>query len=264
MKSSEWDLEILPGYENVGYSFGVVKGIGCYWGKCYYCKYHHKPVYREFDSIPIINYPGNKYIWLHTFSISPSMIKNIFSKLSYRPDVNYMTYMRADESILKALQYAFSRTESQTSNFLFDLGIEVPSNRMLGWMKKGSTTEEYLKLIEFLCGHGCRLHFNLMTDWPNLMEDDVKEISRFLDNLRCVDGHKTITANLYPLQVVYDRPFMKEFKGNLIKEDNAFWDIDIFHPILTDRQRELNDYVRRLYDVFPFLHFEDFTGRPLF
>jgi radical SAM superfamily enzyme YgiQ (UPF0313 family) len=262
--TSEWGLDILPGYENVGYSFGIVKGIGCYWGKCYYCKYHHKPVYREFETIPIIEYPGHKYIWLHTFSISPSMIKSIYSKLPNRPDVSYMTYMRADESILKALQYAFDRTKIPTENLMFDLGIEVPSNRMLSWMKKGTTVEAYLKLIEFLGKCGCRLHFNLMTDWPQLTEEDVKEVGSFLTKLGYIEGHQTITANLYPLQVVYDRPFMKEFKGNLLKEDNPFWNIDIFHPILTDRQKAINDSIRKMYSEFPFLHFEDFTGRPLF
>lgn len=262
--TSNWGLDILSGYSNIGYSFGIVKGIGCYWGKCYYCKYHHKPVYREFESIPIIDYPGHKYIWLHTFSIEPKTIKDIYTKLPNRSDVSYMTYMRADDRILKALQYAFDRTSAPTENFMFDLGIEVPSNRMLQWMKKGSTVESYLKLVEFLCKHKCRLHFNLMTDWPNLTEEDVKEIGSFLTKLGYIEGHQTITANLYPLQVVYDRPFMKEFGDQLVKEENPFWSIDIFHPILTDKQRHINDSVRALYSKFPFLYFEDFTGRPLF
>jgi len=261
---SKWGLEVLKDYDSIGYSFGVVKGIGCYWGKCYYCKYHHKPEYRKFEEIPIIDYPGHKYIWLHTFSIEPKMIRQIYSRLPERNDVSYMTYMRADKSILDSLKFAFKRIKAPTSNLLFDLGIEVPTNRMLKWMRKGSSVEEYLELIEFLSKNNCRMHFNLMTDWPNLIEDDVKNIEIFLEKLKLIDGYENITANLYPLQVVYDRPFMVEFGDNLVKEKNPFWDIDIFHPILTSRQREINDSIRTLYSNFNFLHFEDFTGRPLF
>jgi hypothetical protein len=263
IETSDWNLNVLSGYDNIGYSFGIVRGIGCYWGKCYYCKYHHTPVYRTFKEIPIIEYPGHKYIWLHTFSISPRMIRDIYSNIPNRNDVSYMTYMRADDSILKSLQYAFNKTKAPLTNFLFDLGIEVPSNRMLKWMKKGSTVESYLKLIKFLCENGCRLHFNLMTDWPNLLDEDVKNIESFLTKLSCIKGHETITANLYPLQIVYDRPFIKEFT-NLIKEDNYFWAIDIFHPVLTSEQKRVNNNIRKLYSNFPFLHFEDFTGKPLF
>jgi hypothetical protein len=259
----KWNLEVLPGYENVGYSFGITIGTGCYWGECCYCKMHKGPVYREFEEIPIIDYPGNKFIWLHTFSIEPDMIRSLIPKLENRNDVNYITYMRADKNIYKALKYAFKNKKVDGSHLYFDLGIEVPSDRMLNWMKKGSTVKNYLNVIDLLYKQNCRMHFNLMTEWPNITEEDVDSIGRFLLELEKIGCAKNVTANLYPIQIVYDRQFFHEFK-DVYKEHNPFWDMDIYHPNLTEEQININNKVRKLYANFPFLHFEDFSGRPLF
>jgi len=260
---TNWNLEILPGYDNIIYSFGITNGIGCYWGKCSFCKYHHKAIYREFENIPMIDYPGHKYIWLHTFSMPSYMINEIYSKLPNRKDVSYITYMRADKKILNSLKKVFNKPSIPTENLMFDLGIEVPSNRMLKWMKKGTTVESYLELINFLCKKKCKLHFNLMVDWPNLTEEDVKDVENFLKNLKTIEGHNTIVAKLYPLQIVYDRPFIKEFRDILIQEKNSFWNVNIFHVCLTEEQKSINNSLRNLYNNFPFSNFEDFTGRKL-
>lgn len=258
-----WKLDVLPGYENVGYSFGITKGIGCYWGECCYCKMHKGAIYRDFTDLPIIEYPGNKFIWMHTFSISPEMVRTVLPSIPKREDVNYITYMRADKNIYNALVYAFKNLKVDGNYLFFDLGIEVPSDRMLKWMKKGSTVKDYLKVIELLYKHNCRMHFNLMSEWPNLVDEDVTKVDYFLSCLEKIGCAKNVTANLYPVQVVYDRPFFHEFK-DVYKENNSFWAFDIYHPNLSERQAELNNKIRRLYSEFPFLHFEDFSGKPLF
>jgi radical SAM superfamily enzyme YgiQ (UPF0313 family) len=224
---------------------------------------HRDPVYREFNEIPIIDYPGNKFIWLHTFSIPPEMIRDVLPKLPDRNDVNYITYMRADKNVYESLLYAFKKLRVSGNFLFFDLGIEVPSNRMLKWMKKGSTVQNYLKVIELLYKNNCRMHFNLMSEWPNLTEDDVIQTEYFLSELVKIGCAKNITANLYPIQIVYDRPFFNEFK-DVYKENNDFWSFNISHPNLNEEQININNKMRKLYRNFPFLHFEDFSGKPLF
>jgi hypothetical protein len=262
-KELMWNLEYINENKDIWYTFALEKYHGCYWNKCRYCKIVDDESYRNFKEIPIINHSGHKNIWLHTYSISPNTIKELFHKFPKRNDVSYMTYMRADNAILKALKESFYKMVAPTKNLLFSLGIEIPSNRMLKLLRKGSTIKQYLNVIKLLCDYGCEIHFNLMTDWDNLTKNDVDNVNYFLTELSKIEGAKNIMADLYPIQVVYDRPFAKDFK-NLIKEENSNWDLDIYHPLLDDKQIKLNDQIRKLYHNFNFSKFIDFTGRKLF
>ena len=88
---SEWNLPKFDIEGDIGYCVSLIQGIGCYWGKCTFCKQKGDLFDRNLDKIPIVKHNGHKYIWLHTLSLSPEMMKRYYPTFENRNDVSYQT-----------------------------------------------------------------------------------------------------------------------------------------------------------------------------
>jgi hypothetical protein len=240
-----WGLEIPPGFDNVGYDFSLVRGKGCWWGKCIFCKWadHLKSndygvlPYKE---IPVIDYPGNKYIWLNSASMFPEDIIKVYSNLPNRTDVYYSSYIRGDEKTYEALEKALCEADDMAKQMVFALGVELPERRLLSYVKKGTTPEILLKTIKLLLDKGCLVNLNFILGWPELTWDNAYEISDWFSNL---NGYNNLTAILYRLMIIDDRPIytMSDRPIALMSSMNGTL---VYKYILNEEQIKINEFIR--------------------
>lgn len=275
-QTSEWNLSIPESNDDIGYSVSLTKGVGCYWGKCTFCKQIGTLTDRKMDSIPIIEHPGKKYIWLHTFAMSPRMIKKFYPTFPDRNDVKYSTYIRADRPVINALNDVLPSLQVDPKHLGFNVGIEFPSNHMLEHMKKGVTVKEYLDFIKLTDSIGSMLHFNLIIGWKNTTWDDVREVDNFLNQLYKISKPNSITVNLYPLIIVENRYVWDEYKNEKIcwysdtnikkwpGQDQYIWDVKMGEPVLSKEQNKIKKRLQELYHSYPWLVLYDWTNDMLY
>ena len=274
---TEWGLEIPKNVKgDIGYAVSLTKGKGCYWSKCRFCKITGELNYRDIDEIPIIDHDGHKYIWLHTFALSPKMIDKYYTQFPDRNDVTYQTYIRADRANVEAYKKVLPKLKVDPKYFGFDVGIEFPTNRMLQYMNKGTTIQDYLDFIKITSENETRLHFNLIINWKYTNWDDVKNVEKWLNDVTKITKPNTITANLYPLVIVSDRGLWDEYDESEIKfyNDNHkshldwnninIWDAKMGDPILSEESKEISRELQKLYHSFPFLKLHDWIGQSLY
>jgi len=63
---------------------------------------------------------------------------------------------------------------------MLGLGIEFPSDRMLKYAGKGSTTAEMLETLRICQENRIRVNGNFMLGWNTLIEVDIRELEDFL------------------------------------------------------------------------------------
>ncbi len=162
---------------------------GCYWGKCIYCNIKEAPkdFFRKrehFDyGFSRLDHPGKKIVRLNTGSITPAYIRDVFSTLPNRPDLEYRTFMRCSRAENRALREVLEKRGSDFPQITLGIGIEFPSDRMLGWMNKGITAADILETLEICAEYGLHANGNIIFGWENLTEDDIREARRFFENM---------------------------------------------------------------------------------
>jgi hypothetical protein len=241
-----WGLELPYGFKNIGYNFSLVNGTGCSWAKCNFCKrqngtfnYKERIPDRE---IPIIKASGTKYIWIRTATINPDFLR----QMPYRKDVVYCSYIRGDEFNYKKLKKADLHPGMQ-----FSIGVELPSNRMLKYVCKGSTIESLTKTIKLLRKNKCKIHISLMLGFNNFNWDDIEEAKRFFSK-----DFSDITASIYYLTIIGDRTIYYNPPGPIKKQSfaiNSEWNKTIldfpgmYQCVLNDEQWQLNNTLYKIY-----------------
>jgi len=259
--TSKWNLEIPDIDKPIGYSVALTNGYGCYWGKCRYCKIMGALKYRDIETIPVIEHKHTKYIWIHTYSLPPNLMKKIYPTFENRQDVRYATYVRGDKDIIKALQETIPNLSIDPKYLGFDVGIEFPSDKMLNYMDKGLTVKEYLDFTKVAAENNIRLHFNLIVGWKPTDIDDVKSVEYFLNELSKISKPNTITANLYPLTIVSNRSMYSEYTLDELEPFKTDYDnIVIGMPKLNDKQKIATKQITELYHSYPFMKLHDLTG----
>lgn len=258
-----WGLDIPSGFDNIGYNVSIEAGVGCIWGKCNYCKRvgrseNYTSLTRT--DIPIIDYDSNKYIWLNTSCINPDDLSTIFLKLPYRDDLFIGTYIRGDNLMLKALQKNLPLMKTNTQHLTFSMGVEIPSNRMLKYINKGTTVKSLKNNLSLIASYGIHLNLTLMLGFNNFTWDDVKEIQDFFEDLKNTVDLSKIHVTLYKLMILKDRPIYKNPPGKLIKWNK--WDShlkvpDIYKCNLQGEQKVINDTLRSYYKSLNFEIFND-------
>lgn len=240
-----WGLEIPLGFENIGYDFSLVKGKGCWWGKCIFCKWSdhlRSEDYKilSYGNIPIINYPGLKCIWLNSASMFPSDIIKIYSNLPVRDDVIYSSYIRGDELTYTALEQVMPEIEKIASQLVFSIGVELPSKKRLDYIKKGTTPECLFKVVDLLSNAGCMINLNFILGWPDLTWAEAFEVVDWLYKLKKTN----LCAILYRLMIIEDRPIYKMVRHpiSLLKKEG---NLKAYIYCLSDEQKEINDFIRR-------------------
>jgi len=254
-KTSEWNVDLPKIDGDIGYTVSLTKGKGCYWGKCIFCKITGEVKYRDINNIPIVDHHGHKYIWIHTFAMPGDYLNRFYPRFEDRDDITYMSYIRADQMSIDSYRKVIPNMKVDGKYIAWDLGIECPSNKMLKYMNKNMTKENFLDFIELATRSGNRVHFNLILNWKSTDWNDVKEIEGWLKNVNDITGPNTITANLYPLALVQEREIFKQYKPNEIRYNTQIedlWTVKIGEPILTQKQLEIREAIRELYHNHPF------------
>jgi radical SAM superfamily enzyme YgiQ (UPF0313 family) len=204
--SRRWNLEIpdslLPqGVDNVMFSYTVERK--CYWGKCNFCDevFTGSKVERFDNDVSSLYVPDtrtpSKVIFLYEPSVSPRFLRRHYMDLPRRDDVYFSMFYRGDHVEAQALREVFSRGEGpKPMNTLFVVGVEFPSNRMLEWIRKGTTVESVLETVRVLCEHNANVVMLLISGWDNLVESDVVEATGFFGTVR--EYNETYGGNVFP------------------------------------------------------------------
>jgi len=255
-----WGLKIPEIDGPIGYSVTLLKNRGCWWGKCTYCCRNAIPIYRDYvDHVPIIDHPGHKYIWLYTCAITRKLMHKLYPTFPDRDDVTYASYIRGDQYSLDAYRDVLPKLKMNPKYLSWDLGIEFPGDKMLKHMNKGATTKNYLDFIELATKHGNMMHFNFILNWNNLTNLDVKQVSDFMHSLSDITDGSNITADIYPLFLMDDRPMFHGIdKKELVYQPQTKWrtlgewDIVLYCYNITGKQKELNKKCEEMIEEFPF------------
>lgn len=280
---SKFGLEIPSEFENsnIRYCVSLMKECfdekhrdACYWGKCTFCaKSSYGFKIRRNYAIPIVDHPKHKHIWINTRAITPFLLEEIYSKLEDRSDVTYITYCRADALITRSLKNVIKCLKVDPKFIEFKVGIEFPSNHMLKVMNKGITKEEYLEFVKIANENNINLDFSFILNWPEVTDEDVKEVYSWLNDLSKINYNINITGTLFPLTIYSDSelktlykdlPKANEkdiFRRRLFAKNLHFHyqqNIEYYtYLVLNDNVRKLNNAVWNMYRQFPFKHFDD-------
>ncbi|MBS3755770.1 MAG: hypothetical protein KGY56_08750 [Desulfobacterales bacterium] len=232
--SGKWKLsipdQILPADAPVYISYTLDNG--CYWGRCIYCNIKEAPreLFRqrrymgfEFSEL---EHPGRKIVRLNTGSMTPGYIREVLPGLPVRSDLEYRTFMRCAKAENRALARVVAQEETVLPELTMGIGIEFPSDRMLAYMDKGITCADILETLR-ICGNaGIRVNGNLILGWGNLVEQDLRELERFFDQmpersmtslqLRWLYAHpRTVIHEQYSGEPSFLGPFYLGFRAKI-------------------------------------------------
>jgi len=247
-----WDLKIPNNLEvsDLAYGFSISKKNGCWWRRCTFCKQKHVPKYLNYSEIPIIDYAGTKHIWINTYCMRPRDITSIYSKLPDRNDVRYASYLKLTSESISSLAHAFDKMKCDPSQLAFNVGIEMPSDRVLKIWDRGVSLCDYINGISFLLYHKCKIAINLIFRTGIVQKSDIDDVRLFTDALSHMDL-SNVTINIYRLHITPERPFWNYLiqNGVFVKPtDNHVWDSDLHIIKMNDEQMKFDEQMLHLYE----------------
>lgn len=257
--SKEWNLEIpddlLPQAVNA-VMFTYTLERKCYWGKCNFCdeSFTGSKLERFSNDASSLYVPEtnihSKMIWLYEPSVSPKSLRRYYKDLPARDDVHFSMYYRGDHADAEALREVFRKGEGpKPANMVFAIGVEFPSNRMLEWMKKGTTVESILETMKVICEYNSNVNMLLISGFDNLLESDVVEATSFFNTVKEYNqqyGGNVFVRFTSPLLFFPNTNLTEEYmqieeKGNRMRKDSM--GSGIYMMPLDEKQRELNERV---------------------
>jgi radical SAM superfamily enzyme YgiQ (UPF0313 family) len=265
---NDWHFKVPEGFDHlpINYTYPRQVGYGCRWGQCTFCKQNHAArTYhydiRELNRIPIVDHPKDKYIWIHNSSPLPQEILATLLLLPDREDLYIGSYLRGDKKIYKSLKEGFSKTKYDTSHLHISLGVEIPSDRLLRYIKKGTSRKWLAENIKLMDKNNVKIHMNLMGGFGNITKEDVDEIIKFWEDLKS-EGVRLDKAHatLIRLVILHDRTMYKDPPGPLIRfkewktykdlprtKDQTDDEIRVYYCDLNDEALELNNIIYEYY-----------------
>ena len=216
----------------------------CYHRQCTFCNYHFEQIRKrknrnDFAGIKrfIEEYPDTrKLLRLNTPCVTPFHIDNFLPYLPVVKNIRYDTLMRCDDFINDSLEKMF-RTWKNRPEFLWRLGVEFPTKRMLLRMNKKFTPESILRTVRLLTEEGFITTLNFMLGWPDLVEEDIDELDNFLSTLPrdiySIAVHKVFAKNFTDVHEEWQNigGWDKHYVGPFYKG---------YFPELSDKMMELN------------------------
>ena len=188
--SGKWKFEIpkvIPDNSRIYFSYTLENQ--CYWKKCPFCSIaqHAAEHFRKRQEIGLefkdLQFPGHKIVRLNTGSITPEHIKAILPQLPNSEDIEYRFFMRAARAETKALKQVIDQLDGNIPDCTLGFGIEFPSDRMWKYLNKGTKMDEVFDTIELCRENGIKVNANVILGWNNLIEQDLKDLEYFMDNL---------------------------------------------------------------------------------
>lgn len=246
-----WDLK-LPKTDasDIAYGFSISKHNGCWWRRCTYCKQNTVPTYLNYSEIPVIDYPGTKHIWINTYCMRPRDIKAIYPNLPDRDDVRYATFFKLNNRSMEEMHNALETMKCNPKNLAFNVGVEMPSQRVLDIFDRGVSLVEYINGINVLLEHGCKIHMNLIHRLGFLNDADIDNVKLFAD---CISHNdlSNLSASIYRLHISPERPLWDYLINNGVfvkPTDNHVWDADLHIVNMTDEQLDLDNKMLKIYE----------------
>ncbi len=241
--SGTWKLdipEVVPRDSKVYFSY-TIENL-CYWRKCPFCSIaqhsmeharRRKQINLEFKEM---DFPGHKIIRLNTGSITPEHIKQILPNLPKGENIEYRYFMRAAKAETKALKQVMAQLDGNIPASTLGFGIEFPSDRMWKYLNKGTHMDEVLETLEFCTKNGFKVNANMILGWNNLIEQDLKDLEAFMDNL----SEQTVTT--LQLRWLFAHPYTKIYDTyDGVQNTIRLGPFNCgFNVMVDDRQKELN------------------------
>lgn len=227
----------------------------CSWKKCIFCARAFHDQYQTFENtIDNLHLPNEHdwSVWLLSPTIRPSFMEQ-FHKLPTEGIRQYFMFIRSDKTSYNALKKNLPKCHPELrKKFVFRLGIEFPSDRMLRLMDKGTTAEWQLRTMKMLNSFGCNMKICFILGWNVLTPKDVESVKYFADHL---NSHwiPKIDAALFYLVYNYssDKDLVrlrnKAETQIITHEFNDIYKYKMEVPILNPEQLELNRQVRDIY-----------------
>ena len=203
----------------------------------------------NYSEIPVIDYPGTKHIWINTYCMRPKDITLIYPNLPNRDDVRYASYLKLNPGSIKALSEAFKKMECDPSKLAFNVGIEMPSDRILKIFNRGVSLSEYIDGINFLLDHKCKVSINLIHRLGFMKPSDIDDVRVFADGISHRDL-SNLTANIYRLHISPERPlwnFLIENGVFVHPSDRHVWDADIYIVKMNEKQMNFDHQMLKIY-----------------
>ena len=241
-----YDLEIPKEINNkntmrIGYTYALSYGHRCYWGKCTFCKTNlRNELVVDVKNIPDVKSQYNSIVWLNTQAITPKNILDLFPNFNKKS--HYSFYIRGDNIILNTLDKV-----EVGNNLIPVIGVELPSDRMLNLMNKGTDIKTMLEVILRFLQSGNLTIFTTINGWPELEKSDVESVEYFLSIIEPYKK-KIICINHWL--------FSYEEKENMTLYTTKY-NKPYYAYKLTQAQEELNNEILNLYRNFGFFSFKD-------
>lgn len=188
--SGKWKLDVpefVPNDSNVYFSYTLDNG--CYWSKCVFCNIaiHAKEVFRKRRDMKYefkdIDHDGHKIVRLNTGSITTKYIRDVLPELPLRDDMEYRLFMRPAKAENRALKEVLNKCGDEFPKLVLGFGMEFPTNRMLRYIGKGADTDEVLAFLHLCHCNKIHINANFILGWNNLIENDIRELENFMDNV---------------------------------------------------------------------------------
>jgi radical SAM superfamily enzyme YgiQ (UPF0313 family) len=114
-------------------------------------------------------------------------MSNIIPKLPRRDDLRYVLFIRSSKKENKALQKVLKKCKNgegpDVNKILFQIGLEFPGNRMLKYMKKGTSIDDIFDTLKIIKTYNSRLYMSLILGWPNLIKEDIYDVEKFVNKM---------------------------------------------------------------------------------
>jgi hypothetical protein len=248
--SQPWKLELPDNLDkSLPIFFNYKMDDSCFWGKCIFCQRPAgfcKPRKRtkfnfEFEHL---DYPALKMVWLDTQCISPVEIKQILPSLPIRDDIKYTTFMRGSNAEAEALKEV-CKSKDFEGKLKISLGIELPTNRMLKYIKKGVSVEEILNFIHVCTDNNISVRHCYISGWDNLTKQDILDVRDYVSKLPKDTGlHEQV---IFHLMVSPGTPIYEMWKGRLITSTSRVGPFVLgWHVKIPPEQIILNRKIRNI------------------
>jgi len=241
--SGTWKLEIpdnVPGDSRIYFSY-TLENL-CYWKKCPFCSIaqHSMEHFRKRKQINLefkdMDFSGHKIVRLNTGSITPDHIKQIIPELPKNDNIEYRYFMRAAKAETNALRQVVKQLDGNIPASTLGFGIEFPSDRMWKYLNKGTHMDEVLETLEFCMESGFKVNANVILGWNNLIDQDLKDLEGFMDNL----SEQAVTT--LQLRWLFAHPYTKIYETyDGVQNTIRLGPFNCgFNVMVDDRQKELN------------------------
>ncbi len=198
--------------------FVIPKTIPCSWGRCKFCDGHsisNMPITNSFDTNFIEKLPDKiknlkKAVMYSASSFTAEDIQFIVPIINRDPNILHYFFWRAERQEAEKLKYVMEKIK-YPENLFFFVGVEFLGTRMLKYIDKGLTAEDYIYTLQTINQFGSNLALIIILGWNNLIYNDVDDIYNNFSKLDLRNSSmKTRVLTVTPMT---EKHFSKDFIG---------------------------------------------------